>query len=296
MTYAEKYKFYYDKAELALDEAIEQTLITSGKSSVSDAAIYSLKGGGKRARAVLCIAVCDMLCGNLELAAKYAAAVEMLHCYTLIHDDLPCMDNDDYRRGRESCHKKYSEATALLAGDALLTACFEMLASADGSALQNLAAITKLSKCTGAKGTIYGQELDMYFENKEANEQQLLEIHTNKTGMLIEAAAILGVIAADDEFETEIKVVSEFAFEIGLVFQIIDDILNVTSNFEETGKSGGSDAQSGKTTFVKLFGVDGATEIAHKKTKEVCDKIYGVFDARADFLIELADTLLKRKN
>ncbi|MEG2931354.1 MAG: polyprenyl synthetase family protein, partial [Ruthenibacterium sp.] len=150
--YNAQYDAYLTQAEAVLQNVIRQVL--GNQSAVAKASVYSLTAGGKRTRAVLCLAVCDMLGGSLALAAQYAAAVEMLHCYSLIHDDLPCMDNDDYRRGQLSCHKKYDESTALLAGDALLTAAFETLASAHGSAAQNVQAVAALSGAAGVRGMI----------------------------------------------------------------------------------------------------------------------------------------------
>ena len=254
---------------------------------------YSLFGGGKRVRAVLCLAVCDMLDGNRNAAACYAAGVEMLHCYSLIHDDLPCMDNDDMRRGRPSCHKAFGEATALLAGDTLLTAAFETLSGSPGTAVQNTAAVCALSRAAGANGMVWGQELDLAFEEKPATAEELREVHRNKTGMLINAAAQLGAVAASAD-DIQRQAIARYAFSVGLVFQIIDDILDVTATAQQLGKPIGSDAANGKTTFVTLHGVERSRGIAQELTDGACGVLRAAFGGRAQFLETLAASLLER--
>ena len=167
MNYQEQYQHYLVCVEQRLNTLRQDYWNTESK--IADASFYSLLAGGKRVRAVLCMAVCDMLNGNEQLACEYAAAVEMLHCYSLIHDDLPCMDNDDFRRGKPSCHKAFGEAEALLAGDALLTQAFEVLAGAPAfNPQQNVDAVKCLSHAAGTRGLIWGQELDLRFENQSA--------------------------------------------------------------------------------------------------------------------------------
>lgn len=264
------------------------------QSELGQAARYSLLGGGKRVRAVLCIAACDMLGGNVALAARYAAGLEMLHCYSLIHDDLPCMDNDDMRRGRPSCHKAYGEATALLAGDALLTAAFETLACAgQGTPAQNAQAVAVLSAAAGARGMVRGQELDLAYEAVPASEAQLCEVHRNKTGMLIAAAAQLGAVASGAS-QAQQDALRQFAFSVGLVFQMVDDVLDVVSTTQELGKPVGSDAQNGKTTFVTLHGVEGTRALAARTTAEACRMLASTFDENAGFLCAFAQSLISR--
>ncbi len=297
MNYEAQYEKYLKIAQDELKLASEKVFMNNGDSEVVNAALYSLMAGGKRVRAVLCIAVCDMLGGNLKLAAQYASAVEMLHCYSLIHDDLPCMDNDDFRRGKPSCHKKYGEATALLAGDALLTAAFEVLCTSNnGTQAQNVDACKYLSTAAGAKGMIYGQELDLRFENIIASEKQLFEIHKNKTGKLIDAAAMLGVIASTCSDEKHKAAISEFAFNTGLVFQIIDDVLDVTANEKILGKPVGSDDKSGKTTYVKLFGLEQSFKLAEDYTNKTCEMLIYNFGTNADFLAQFSKQMLCRNN
>lgn len=293
MDYQACYERYLAQAEAALHKAAEDCFCEDSK--VCEAAQYSLFAGGKRVRAVLCLAVCETLSGSLETAARYAAAVEMLHCYSLIHDDLPCMDNDDFRRGKPSCHKAYGEATALLAGDTLLTAAFETLATAQGTPQQDAQAVCLLAQGAGARGMVRGQELDLAFENTPADETQLREIHRNKTGMLINAAVQLGAVAADAAPETR-EMLAQYAFTIGLVFQIIDDVLDVTATQQQLGKPIGSDAASGKTTFAVLHGVEKSIEIASEMTQTACKALENAFGGDAWFLKQLAFSLLERKN
>lgn len=263
------------------------------KAEIGQAARYSLLGGGKRVRAVLALAACQLAGKPAELALDYACALEMLHCYSLIHDDMPCMDNDDFRRGRPSCHKQYGEATALLAADALVTASFEVIAQADLSPESRCHAAAVLAKAGGARGMLYGQELDKKYETQSATEQQLLELHAHKTGALILAAAELGCTAADAQPATR-RALEQYAAELGLVFQIVDDILDVTSTTEELGKPVGSDAENDKTTFVSLYGLEGARRLAqcHNETALSALRDLG---STADFLSCLAADLLQRK-
>ncbi len=292
MEYEALYGEYRLAAEAALTREADRSLAPDSR--VSEAARYSLLAGGKRVRAVLCLAVCDMLGGSREAAESYAAGVEMLHCYSLIHDDLPCMDDDDLRRGRPSCHKAFDEATALLAGDALLTAAFETLAAAPGTARQNAEAVRALSRAAGARGMVLGQELDLAFETKKADEDALQRIHRHKTGMLINAAAQLGAIASDADGALRERV-AEYAFRVGLVFQIVDDILDITASEQRLGKPVGSDAANGKTTFVTLYGIERSREIARQLTQEACGALSEALGLRAGFLVSFAQGLLCRE-
>ncbi|MEF9864866.1 MAG: polyprenyl synthetase family protein [Oscillospiraceae bacterium] len=264
-------------------------------SRVGQAAIYSLLAGGKRTRGVLAMAVSDAFGGSQETALRFACAVEMLHCYSLIHDDLPCMDNDDYRRGKPSCHKAFGEDTALLAGDALLTGAFELLSAPDIEPKQAAKAVNILAKCAGANGMIWGQELDLHFETTKANEQELKYIHKNKTGMLINAAVQLGAVSADLDDEKR-DILAQYAFAIGLCFQIIDDILDVTSTQEELGKPIGSDKQNNKTTFVSLYGLEASQNAAAEITENSCALLRDSFkNNNISFLCDMAASLSTRK-
>ena len=261
-------------------------------SRIGQAAQYSLLGGGKRVRAVLTLASCQLAGGDPAKAADYAAALEMLHCYSLIHDDLPCMDNDDTRRGRPSCHRPFDEATALLAADALVTAAFEVIAAAPLPAGSRVAAAAHLSCAGGARGMLYGQELDKHYETVRATEAQLLELHAHKTGALIAAGVELGCDAADAPESTRAALI-RYARELGLVFQIVDDILDVTSTTEQLGKPVGSDAANKKTTFITLYGLEGARRLAADHNEAALAALAPLGEP-AEFLREMARELLQR--
>ncbi len=291
--YTHKQEEFLTLAEQRLKELCDEYLPET--STVCQAARYSLLAGGKRVRAILVLAVCELLGGDVKAAADFAAAVEMLHCYSLIHDDLPCMDNDDFRRGKPSCHKVYGEATALLAGDALLTAAFECISRAKLSAQAKNDACRALATGAGARGMVWGQELDLKFEAIAANEDQLHQIHRNKTGALINAAVQMGVAAAAGSAE-DVKRLEAYAFDLGLVFQIVDDVLDVTSTQEELGKPIGSDAENGKTTFATLYGTEAAMQMAAEITNASCKALHLAYGEKAAFLETLAQALVERKN
>ena len=293
MEYKAQYEAYLAQASKALDAACGQFLPET--SEVCRAARYSLLGGGKRIRAVLVLSVCDLLGGDKAAAGQFAAAVEMLHCYSLIHDDLPCMDNDDLRRGRPSCHKAFDEATAMLAGDVLLTEAFEVVANAPASAQACVRAARALGAGAGSRGMVYGQELDLKYEALAATEDQLRLIHRNKTGALINAAVQMGAAAAEADTET-CRVLEAYAYGLGLVFQIVDDVLDVTSTPEQLGKPIGTDSENGKTTFATLYGVQGAMDLAQKLNAETCAQLHSHFGTKAAFLEQLAQQLLVRKS
>ena len=264
-------------------------------SELGQAARYSLLGGGKRVRAVLTLAACELCGTNAADALDYACALEMLHCYSLIHDDMPCMDNDDFRRGRPSCHKQFGEATALLAADALVTAAFEVIANAKCSAESRIEAVQLLAKGGGDRGMLYGQELDKHFETVRASEDELLALHAHKTGALIITAVELGCAAAGAAPDTAArKALVRYAAELGLVFQIVDDILDVTSTTEELGKPVGSDADNDKTTFITLYGLQGAHEKAARHNAAALAAL-DTLGSQADFLRQMASELLERK-
>ncbi len=293
MNYSEQYEKYLSLVNDTLENLAQKHLPET--SQVCQAARYSLFSGGKRIRAILTLAVCDMLNGDLNLAGQAASAVEMLHCYSLIHDDLPCMDNDDFRRGKPSCHKTFGEGTAVLAGDLLLTEAFAVLANMPCAETVCAKAVQALAKGGGSRGMIYGQELDLYFETVKANEIQLQEIHKAKTGALINTAVQLGAICANADEKSK-QSLSEFAFTLGLVFQIVDDILDETSTWEELGKPIGSDAQNGKTTFVSLYGIEGARKLALDYNSDLLRNLMENFGDKAQFLSDLSEKLLERRN
>ena len=230
-----------------------------------DAMRYSLLAGGKRLRPIFVLEFCRVCGGDLEKAMPFAAAVEMVHTYSLIHDDLPCMDNDDFRRGNPTNHKVYGEAVAVLAGDALLTAAFSYIAKADLPAESRIQAVDILSQCSGELGMVGGQILDMESENRQCTVQEVLDIQSRKTGALIRAACQLGVVAAGGTKE-QLSAAGAFADHLGLAFQIRDDMLDVIGNAQELGKSVGTDAV--KNTFVQLYGIEKCADLVTKHTQK----------------------------
>lgn len=260
-----------------------------------DAMNYSLRAGGKRLRPALVYAFCEALGGEMETAAAPACAIEMIHTFSLIHDDLPAMDNDDFRRGKPSCHKAFGEALAILAGDALSVLPFEIIADTPHlTAEQKVLIISVLANSVGRDGMIGGQVIDMENEKCDnVDEENLRNLYRCKTGQLIAVSCVMGAICADAENET-IRAAAEYGLRLGFAFQVIDDILDVTSTTEELGKPVGSDAESHKNTYVSLFGIEKAQEAADKATSEALEWLDAI--PNNEFLIELTETLLKRKN
>ncbi len=260
---------------------------------VIDAMRYSLEAGGKRIRPVLVLEFCRMLGGNINDALSAAAALEMIHTFSLIHDDLPAMDNDDYRRGRKSCHKEFDEATAILAGDALSIHAFSVISKDKNlSSDKKVKLMEVLSETSGYKGMIGGQIIDM--ENEKRDDVDIDNLHAmcdGKTGALIRCACIMGCIVsgADDEI---IAKADRYGSCLGLAFQIVDDILDVTSTTEVLGKPVGSDAASNKTTFATLMGIEQADKLASKLTDKAIE-ILGQFE-KSEFLKDLTHDLLVR--
>ncbi len=231
---------------------------------------YSVKNGGKRVRPLLTLLFCDACGADVKKALPFAVAVEYIHTYSLIHDDLPCMDDDDYRRGKPSNHKVYGEAFALLAGDGLLTAAFEVIAKGCEEGLYSSTTAIKgvkiLSSLAGSRGMIGGQVIDLSNENNPNATLETLELLDSlKTGALIEAACVLGCLAADCDAAL-ISKAKDFAQKTGLAFQIQDDILDVTSSLEQLGKLTGSDEQNGKTTYVSVLGIEKCREAVKELT------------------------------
>ena len=252
---------------------------------------YSLLAGGKRLRPMLAFEFCRICGRDWKQAAPFAAAVEMIHTYSLIHDDLPCMDNDDYRRGRLTNHKVYGEAMAVLAGDALLTDAFAMAARAELPQLEQMArAIAVLAECAGSNGMVGGQVLDIMSEERELTEQEVLDIQSRKTGCLIHAACALGAIAGGAS-QQQYEAACRFAAGLGLAFQIRDDMLDLIGTQEELGKATGVDTK--KNTFVRLYGLEKCEELVQKYTDYALDALSAFEDT--DQLRQLAVELIQRR-
>ena len=290
LEFKSQFKAYIDHIECYLDENCvqytsepQQTLFSSMR--------YSLLAGGKRLRPAFVFDFCRMCGGVWQNATPFAAAVEMIHTYSLIHDDLPCMDNDDFRRGKPTNHKVYGEAMAVLAGDALLTEAFTCLATANFDAEARIQAVSVLAQCAGAVGMVGGQVLDIQSEERACTKQEVIDIQTRKTGALIRAACIMGVIAGNGTKE-QLQAAAVFASHLGLAFQIRDDMLDVIGNAEEMGKAVGTDAT--KNTFVQLYGLEACEEMVREHTQMAVDALAAF--PENDWMKELAFMLTDRTN
>lgn len=260
---------------------------------VTDAARYSLLLGGKRIRPIIMLEFAKLFGGNTDNVLPFAVALEMIHTYSLIHDDLPCMDNDDMRRGKPSCHKAFGEDIALLAGDTLLTEGFNVALNSNADNALKLKALSVLATRSGQDGMIGGQVMDLNFEKVKPDSEALQNMCLKKTGALLSAAAEIGCIlsGADEQY---IKLASDYALNVGLAFQIIDDILDVTGDQEVLGKPIGSDLANQKTTFVTLYGLEKARTFAFELTQKALSQLE-LFKGDTSTLRELTCFLLERK-
>ena len=290
------------KKTLADNAALTETALESwlseaysGDTVLAESMRYAVLGGGKRIRAFLAIEFCRLFGGKPEAALPFASAIEMVHAYSLVHDDMPCMDNDDLRRGKPSCHKAFSEDTALLAGDALIGCGIETVANSQKFNTEDkLKAVQLMCAAMGPKGMIYGQELDLKYETVAANKEQLAAIHRNKTGQLISLCGKLGSLGCDLD-EKQRNAIDVFFANTGLVFQIVDDILDVESSEEELGKPIGSDAENGKSTFVTLYGLENSKMQVKQLTEEANNLLKVHFGEKAEEIIAYTSKLAERK-
>ncbi|MDF2653556.1 MAG: polyprenyl synthetase family protein [Bacillota bacterium] len=269
--------------------------------TLSEAMTYSLKAGGKMLRSVLLLAACDFCGGDEKTALPYASAIEYIHTYSLIHDDLPAMDDDDLRRGMPTNHKVFGEAMAILAGDGLLTSAFEamnkdMLLYFDNVDLlkRRVRAAYEISKGAGCRGMIAGQVADVEAENKQCTRELLDYIHLNKTAALIKAAVRAGAYLGGCDKKT-LEDLDEYAENIGLAFQIVDDILDVSGNEEDLGKRTGSDQVNQKATYPCRYGIEESKQRANELTENAKKALADYYD-NAEFFIKLADELAARIN
>lgn len=254
---------------------------------------YSLTAGGKRIRPTLVLEFCRISGGDVEKALPVACAIEMLHTYSLIHDDLPCMDNDDLRRGKPTNHVVYGECTATLAGDALQAEAFGTIARSELPAENKIACVEILADAVGSDGMCAGQYLDMVGESKRLTEEELDDINSRKTGALLIAACHMGVAAAGGSGEM-LEAAAHYGACVGAAFQIRDDILDVISTSEELGKPIGSDAQEHKNTYMALLGESKCMEMIEKLTNQAKSALCGAFDD-TKFLCDLADSMVTRR-
>ena len=260
-----------------------------------EAMSYSLQGGGKRIRPVLLLASCDMAGGNLSAALPFACALEMIHTYSLIHDDLPAMDNDDLRRGQPTCHKAFGENIAILAGDGLLNAAAELMAgsSVKMGDLRGCRALEIIMRHAGVTGMIAGQSEDVTSEGQPPNEDTVRYIHERKTADLLEAAVEAGLALAGAQ-EKEINTGREYALHLGMAFQMTDDLLDVTGDEDKLGKSVGKDQEQNKMTWIALRGIDGTREDVHREISAAKAALASLpWDT--GFFADFADSLQERK-
>jgi geranylgeranyl diphosphate synthase, type II len=260
---------YLQQQQILVEQALDQSIAIARPEKIYEAMRYSLLAGGKRLRPILCLATCDLMGGTEAMAMPTACALEMIHTMSLIHDDLPAMDNDDFRRGKPTNHKAYGEDIAILAGDGLLAYAFEYVATQTKNvAPENIIrVVASFGRTVGAAGLVGGQVLDLESEGKsDITAETLSFIHTHKTGALLEASVVCGAIIANANPE-DITRLSQYAQNIGLAFQIIDDILDITATDEQLGKTAGKDLQAQKATYPSLWGL----EKSRLKAQELVD-------------------------
>ncbi len=284
-----------DRINSALAEALPKTDPIGGEDLI-DAMRYSLLNGGKRVRPILAYASAAAISPSAEPKNidAVACAVESIHAYSLIHDDLPAMDDDDLRRGQPTCHKAFSEATAILAGDALQTLAFDCITEASTlSANTRLALLKRLGQASGHRGMVMGQAIDLASIDKQVDLNHLQTMHNYKTGALIEAAVLMGAEATETACEEQFTSLTQYAKAIGLAFQVQDDILDVIADTETLGKTQGADQERNKPTYVSLLGLEGAKTKANDLHQQAL-KALGSFDEKADTLRQLSAYIINR--
>lgn len=280
-----------------INEALKEYIPESdvAQKRIYEAVKYSLFAGGKRLRPVIMLFVCDMLEGEQGEVLPFACAMEMIHTYSLIHDDLPAMDNDDMRRGKPTNHKVFGEAMAILAGDSLLNKAFEVVSSYNYKNCERaIKAINVLSVSSGTEGMIGGQVIDMESENKAISLGELLNLQALKTGAIIRSSGVIGAIMSGAD-EKQIQAVDEYCLNLGLAFQIQDDVLDVIGDEAVLGKPVGSDVENQKSTFVSLYGLDKAKAAVEEYTQKAISAL-DTFGTKAEKLTMLANYLIGRNN
>lgn len=288
-----------DDLKVNIEEALEKILSKQPLSPyphLFEAARYSVLGGGKRLRPLLTLATTEALGGNLEAALIPACTLELVHAYSLIHDDLPCMDDDDYRRGKLTLHKKYSEGHAVLTGDYLLTYAFDILASLTNlSPEKKVKLISLLANRIGAQGMIGGQVMDLFFEGQRISIDTLQSLHWHKTGALITGSIEFGAIISDAG-NNELSHLRKFGESIGLAFQIVDDILDVTSSTLKHGRTISSDILNEKSTYVSLLGLEEARKSSQELYNKAINELEIFPETQTNLLLTLADLIVNRNH
>ncbi len=288
---------YLQEKQKLVEQALDQSLPIRKPAKIYEAMRYSLLAGGKRLRPILCISACELHGGNLAMCLPTACALEMIHTMSLIHDDLPAMDNDDYRRGKLTNHKVFGEDIAILAGDGLLAYAFEYVATQTRQveAAHLIQVLGRLGRTVGAEGLVGGQVLDLDCEGKtDVSTETLMFIHAHKTGALLETSVVAGAMLAGAS-EEAIQRLTTYAQNIGLAFQIIDDILDITATQEELGKSIGKDVKAQKATYPSLWGI----EESRRQAQQLIDEAIAVLETygeAANPLTAIAQYIINRKN
>lgn len=287
---------YLSQRQKIVDQALGRFLPkpTAKPQTLHTAMRYSLFAGGKRLRPVLCLAAAEACGGTTANAVPSACALECVHTYSLIHDDLPCMDDDDLRRGKPTSHKVFGEGVAVLAGDALLTIAFEILAQAKPTSRYSTSElVSELASAAGSRWLIGGQVVDLESEGKKLSPQQIRYIHQSKTAALLTACMRLGAMSANAT-ALQLSRLTNFGKALGLAFQVIDDILDITQSSEKLGKSAGKDLAAQKATYPAVFGIERSRQEARRLTQQARNSIAG-FSERGTVLLALADYLLARE-
>ncbi|WP_408954642.1 polyprenyl synthetase family protein [Natroniella sp. ANB-PHB2] len=277
-----------------INEALNECLEEAKPERLHQAMRYSVLAGGKRLRPILTLVAAKLVGEEEKKILPAACALELIHNYSLIHDDLPCMDDDDFRRGKKTNHKVFGQGMAVLAGDALLTYAFELLAEIDDLPAERvLLATKKLAKAAGKQGMVGGQAADILAEGKEVDKEELEYIHTHKTGALLEAAVSIGAILGGATRQ-ELAALQDYAQGIGLAFQIVDDVLDIEGDAEKIGKDVGSDLESDKATFPAVYGLERSKEMASENCQRAKEAV-SIFGEQAEILRKLADYIIERE-
>lgn len=286
---------YLKQQKTLVESALDSSIAIARPEKIYEAMRYSLLAGGKRLRPILCLASCELTGGTIDMAMPTACSLEMIHTMSLIHDDLPAMDNDDFRRGKPTNHKVYGEDIAILAGDGLLAYAFEYVATQTKNVASKnlLKVIARLGRTVGAAGLVGGQVLDLESEGKsDITAETLNFIHTHKTGALLEASVVCGAILANAP-QADLDRLSQYAQNIGLAFQIIDDILDLTATDEQLGKTAGKDLDAQKATYPSLWGIDQSRIKAQELVDDAIAQL-SIYDAKAEPLRAVASYIVTR--
>lgn len=289
-------KAYLRDRKQQVEAALDASLEVVYPETIYESMRYSLLAGGKRLRPILCLATCELLDGTEAMAMPTACALEMIHTMSLIHDDLPAMDNDDYRRGKLTNHKVYGDDVAILAGDGLLTYAFEHVATQTRNVAPErlLKVVAALGRAVGANGLVGGQVVDLASEgNPDVTVEVLNFIHSHKTGALLKVSVTSGAILAGANDE-QVETLARYAEKIGLAFQIVDDVLDITATSEELGKSAGKDVQAQKATYPSLWGIEASRRQAQQLVAEAKDAVFNCFGQKAQPLLAIADFIVAR--